>query len=135
MVTCLLLGFLHYPEMGKAQCAQGSFLEKLQDGTQEFPEGRHACDDIIVRAEDNRALHHSNRQAVKQARQVSASIDVNMGGKAVSPGSRQIVYQGFVAEVILPIPVDAVRFKGIAAIGDKQHQPPTRPQYADDLFC
>jgi hypothetical protein len=59
------LNLLHHPKMGQAQYLQRRFFQKLQNSTQEFSKHAKARNDIVVRAEDDRAFDEFDGQAVK----------------------------------------------------------------------
>lgn len=95
---------------------------------------RPAGNDIIIGAEDRGALDKPDRQVFEKAAQVSACINVDMRCKPVSPGTRQVVDQRDITEVILSPPVEAVRFKRISPVRAEQDQPPTWFQGAYDFI-
>ncbi len=71
----------------------------------------------LDRQQTNEFLSTINGQAAEQLRQVAAGIDAHMGCEPVAQAAGKVVHQGDVAEVVAPAPVDAMRLKGIAAIG------------------
>src|SRR5687767_10581592 len=46
-----------------------------------------------------------------------------MRGQLVPPGTRQIVDKQFVAKIVLPLPVNAVRLERVAAVRAEDYQP------------
>ena len=60
-----LLYLLHHPKMGQTQYLQRCGFHKLKDSADDLSEDAGASDDIIVRAEDDRALDEFHGQAVE----------------------------------------------------------------------
>ncbi len=66
-------------------------------------------------------IYEDEWQAFKKELQVVARVDAHMGCQPVAHLSGQVVDKRYVAEVVLPTPVDAVGFERIAAVGGKNH--------------
>ena len=56
-----------------------------------------------------------------------------MRGKWIPPLARQPVHEWHIAELILSPPVNPMCLEGIAAVGAKDHHPPTRFEGAHHL--
>ncbi len=119
--------------MGQAKKLEGGVLHGLEDEAQRAAQGRAADDDVVVSPKDDPPDDKAHRQAVKQALQAAAGIDVDVRRQAVAPGARQVVDQGDVAEVVLAPPINAMRLEGITPVGAEEHQAAPRAQDAHDL--
>ena len=65
MLILRLVCLLHHPKMGQTPTFQGCLFQELQNPAQEFSKRPKACDDVVIRAEDDRAFDEFDRQAVK----------------------------------------------------------------------
>ena len=76
-------------------------------------------------------VNDPHRLFLYETAQAAFGIGTYMGCQLVPPDVRQIVDQGRVAEVIVTLPIVAVRFEGIPAIGTENDRAAAGLQYAN----
>ena len=107
----------------------------MQESAQRSAQGAEALDDVVVGAEDDGTLHHTRRQSPEQALKSRGGVNAYMWSQPVPKAARQVIDEELVPEMILPCPVNAVGFKGIALIRDEENRASTGLQDPQDLDC
>ena len=120
------LNFFHDPKMGQAESLQRGFFQPLQYGAQQLAEGRRAFNDVVVCAEDRAPGNHPHWQTREKAVQVGTCIDFHMRGQLIAQATGKVIDEKLVAKMVFAMSVNAMGFKGITAVGAKEHNPPTR---------
>ena len=99
--------------------AQGCSFQPVQDCSQSLSKAGKAGDDVVVSAKNDRALDETDRHIGKQLLEIAPRVDIDVRCQPVTPGTRQLVDQGVVSEMIPPAPVEPMGLKGIALVGAK----------------
>src|SRR5512138_2002272 len=105
--------FLDDPIVRETQHAQRCPLQELQPTAQQRAEEAAAGDEVVVGAEDDRALDITQGQPGEELLEVTAGVDAHMRREPVAPGARKVINKGLVAKAVLSTPENAVRLERV----------------------
>ncbi len=115
--------------MRQSEIAQRCVFEELQAASQGLPEGTSACNDVVVRSEDDGAFNKSHRQSLEQMPQVAGGVNAYVRSQPIAPGARQVINEQLVPEAILAVPIDAVGLERVAPVRAEQCNAAMRLQH------